>query len=133
MYGDTLVMRRRAAQLREQGDDIRALAEQLVARSDQIEWSGRAADAMRDRVRQRAAHLRETAHSHDIAAGSLEQHLAECDRLGEAIAGVERRASSLVADTRDRAGSTPEDRELAAFIPPPPGHRDWLDLELPGL
>ena len=133
MYGDTLVMRRRAAQLREQGDDIRALAEQLVARSDEIPWSGRAADAMRDRVRERAAHLRETAHAHDTAADSLEQHLAECDRLGEAIAEVERRASSLVADAREHGGSTPEDRSLVAFTPPPAGHKDWLDLELPGL
>jgi hypothetical protein len=143
MYGDTLVMRRRAAQLREQGDDIRALADQLVARSDEVAWNGRAADAMRGRVRERAAHLRETAHAHDTAADSLEQHLAECDRLGDAIAGVERRASTLVADARgriaaveasgDREGSTPEDRALAAFTPPPAGHKDWLDLELPGL
>jgi hypothetical protein len=133
MYGDTLVMRRRAAQLREQADDIRALAERLVARSDEIPWSGRAADAMRDRVRERAAHLRETAHAHDTAADSLERHLSECDRLGEAIAGVERRASSLVADARGRGGSTPEDLAIVAFTPPPTGHKDWLDLELPGL
>ena len=31
MYGDTLVMRRRAAQLREQGEDIRTMAEQLAS------------------------------------------------------------------------------------------------------
>ena len=41
MYGDTLVMRKRAAQLREQGEDIRAMAEQLVTRSDEVAWSGR--------------------------------------------------------------------------------------------
>ena len=40
-------MRRRAAQLREQGEDIRAMAEQLVTHSDEIDWAGRAADAMR--------------------------------------------------------------------------------------
>jgi hypothetical protein len=122
MYGDTLVMRKRAAQLREQGEDIRAMAEQLVTRSDEVVWSGRAADAMRERVRDRAAHLREAANAHDTAAASLEKHLAECDRLGEAIAGNERRAASLL-----------EDRAVPAFSPPPSGHKDWLTVELPGL
>ena len=152
MYGDTLVMRRRAAQLREQGDDIRAMAEQLVTHSDEVAqaggWTGRAADAMRQRVRDRAAYLRETANAHDAAAASLEKHRAECDRLTESIAGIERRASSLVADARTRiaraqaSGSeddgvrptpTSEDQALAAFSPPPPGHKDWLAVELPGL
>jgi chromosome segregation ATPase len=126
MYGDTMVMRRRAAQLREQGEDIRAMAEQLVSRSDEVDWTGRAADAMRARVRDRAAHLREAAAAHDTAAASLEQHLGECDRLGEAIRAIERRASSLVADSR-------EDQALASFTPPPAGHKDWLGVELPGL
>ncbi len=148
MYGDTLVMRRRAAQLREQGDDIRAMAEQLVTHSDEVAWSGRAADAMRERARDRAAHLREAANAHDAAAASLEKHLAECDRLGEAITGIERRAASLVTDAKTRiarieaqAGDTPdvrptptrEDQALAAFSPPPAGHKDWLTVELPGL
>jgi len=146
MYGDTLVMRRRAAQLREQGEDIRTMAEQLVTRSDEVAWTGRAADAMRDRVRERAAHLRDAANAHDVAAASLEKHLGECDRLTDSIAGIERRASSLVADARtrvDRLQSSPddavrptptrEDQALVAFAPPPSGHRDWLDVELPGL
>jgi hypothetical protein len=122
MYGDTLVMRRRAAQLREQGEDVRAMAEQLVTHSDDVAWTGRAADAMRERVRDRAAHLREAANAHDTAAASLEKHLAECDRLTEAIAGVERRAALLE-----------EDQALASFSPPPSGHKDWLTVELPGL
>jgi hypothetical protein len=148
MYGDTLVMRRRAAQLREQGEDIRAMAEQLVTHSDEVVWAGRAADAMRHRVRDRASHLRDAANAHDAAAASLEKHLAECDRLTDSIAGIERRASSLVADARTRVaraqtpgadqdgpGATPtsEDQALAAFSPPPPGHKDWLDVEMPGL
>ena len=151
MYGDTLVMRRRAAQLREQGEDIRTMAEQLVTRSDEVAqesgWTGRAADAMRDRVRERAAHLRDAANAHDVAAASLEKHLDECDRLTESIAGIERRASSLVADARTRVAglhsshdddavrptTTREDQALVAFAPPPSGHRDWLDVELPGL
>ena len=147
MYGDTLVMRRRAAQLREQGEDIRTMAEQLVTRSDEVGWTGRAADAMRDRVRERAAHLRDAANAHDVAAASLERHLGECDRLTESIAGIERRASSLVADARTRVArlqtsgdddavrptATREDQALVAFAPPPSGHKDWLDVELPGL
>ena len=151
MYGDTLVMRKRAAQLREQGEDIRAMAEQLVDHSDDVVsangWSGRAADAMRERVRDRAAHLREAANAHDAAAASLEKHVAECDRLGESISGIERRASSLVADARTRiaraehatdhggvgATATREDQALAAFAPPPSGHKEWLTVELPGL
>lgn len=150
MYGDTVVMRRRAAQLREQGEDIRTLAEQLVTRSDEVAqesgWTGRAADTMRDRVRERAAHLRDAANAHDVAAASLEKHLGECDRLAESIAGLERRASSLVADARTRVArlqrpgdddvrptATREDQALVAFVPPPSGHKDWLDVELPGL
>jgi hypothetical protein len=147
MYGDTLVMRKRAAQLREQGEDIRAMAEQLVTHSDEVAWTGRAADSMRERVRDRAAHLREAANAHDSAAASLDKHLAECDRLGEAIAGIERRASSLVADAKTRVTrlesatdaddvrptATREDQTLAAFSPPPAGHKDWLTVELPGL
>ncbi len=151
MYGDTLVMRRRAAQLREQGEDIRAMAEQLVTHSDEIAqadvWTGRAADSMRTRVRDRAAHLREAASAHDTAAASLEKHLGECDRLTESIAGIERRASSLVADARTRIArlqsaaddepvrptASREDQALSGFTPPPAGHKDWLDVELPGL
>ena len=41
MYGDTLVMRKRAGQLREQGLEIRATADQLVARSEAVPWRGR--------------------------------------------------------------------------------------------
>jgi len=147
VYGDTLVMRRRVAQLREQAEDVRQLAEALVARSDDVEWHGRAAESMHSRIRQRAAGLREAAEAHDAAASSLERHVATCDRLSDAIAGTERRVTALIADARARmaraearAGHddlhvlpTPEDRALVAFIPPPSGHRDWLDVHVPGL
>ena len=71
MYGETDVVRRHAARLREQGEDIRALADQLVSRSETLHWSGRAADAMRERVRERAARLRESAVSCRTAAACL--------------------------------------------------------------
>ena len=137
MYGDTDVMRRRAAQLREQGVDLRALADRLVARTEALGWTGRAADALRERIRDRAAHLRETAARHDTAADSLERHLLEVERLQDAIAGLECRATHLVADARTRRARVetpdPADQTLAAFTPPPSGHRDWLGVNLPGL
>ncbi len=126
MYGDTEVMRRRADALREQASDLRAAADRLVAQADAVAWSGRAADSMRDRIRERSSHLRDVAATHDDAADSLDAHVAEVDRLKEAIAEVERRVGTLLADARD-------DEALAGFVPPPAGHRDWLTLTLPGL
>ena len=140
MYGDTVVMRKRAGQLREQGADIRAAAERLVARSESLPWHGRAADAMRERVRERASHLRVAAHAHETAADSLERHLAEVERLKEAVAEAERRLGGQVAEAQQRlagtsyddAATTDHDRVVAATSLPPPGHADWLSLELPG-
>jgi septal ring factor EnvC (AmiA/AmiB activator) len=140
MYGDTMVMRKRAGQLREQGADIRAAAERLMARSEAVPWRGRAAEAMRQRVKERANHLRAAAHAHDTAADSLERHLAEVDRLKESIAEAERRLGGQVAEAehRVRASSYDEsaapdhERSLATLTLPPSGHADWLTLELPG-
>lgn len=159
MYGDTVVMRRRAGQLREQGADIRAAADRLVARSEAVPWRGRAAEAMRERVKERATHLRTAAIAHDAAADSLERHLAEVDRLKEAVAEAERRLGGQVAEaqhrleaatyadtTTDRPADRPadhtadhaaghaadHDRALSAVFLPPSGHADWLTLELPG-
>ena len=61
MYGDTAAMRKRAAQLREQGTDVRALADRLVASVEALAWTGRAANDMRARVQDRANHLRDCA------------------------------------------------------------------------
>jgi hypothetical protein len=122
MYGDTEVMRRRAAQLREQGVDIRTMADRIVAQTEGIGWTGRAAESLSHRMRERATHLRDVAARHDGAAESLEAHLLEVERLKDAIAGTERKAAALVADA-------PRDD----FTPPPPGHKDWLAVELPGL
>ncbi|GAA1150626.1 hypothetical protein [Nocardioides aquiterrae] len=119
MYGDTDVMRRRAAELREQGVDIRGLADQLVARTESVGWTGRAADTLAVRIRDRAAHLRDVAARHDTAADSLEAQLLEVDRLKEAIAQAEHRAARLSEDGVE-------------FTPPPPGHQDWLAVDLPG-
>ncbi|HEY3016352.1 MAG TPA: hypothetical protein VGJ41_14645 [Nocardioides sp.] len=147
MYGDSAAMRRRVRQLREQAVDVRALAERLVAQADAIDWQGRAADAMRERIRERAEHLRECAHRHDNAAEALDRHNGEVGRLKESISEVEHKASSLVTDAKTRVArieahddpdgvvrqATPEDRLLVDFTPPKSGHKDWLTVELPGL
>jgi len=148
MYGDADLIRRRADQLREQAVDLRGLADLLVAQTEAIPWRGRAADAMRERVRERAGHLRTAAGDHDTAADSLERHAAEVERLKEAIADVERRATTLIADARTRVARVAaaneaepdvqrvpdaDDQALADFTPPPSGHKDWLAVSLPGL
>jgi hypothetical protein len=147
MYGDSGVMRRRAAQIREQGADIRTMADQLVAQTEGIAWTGRAADAMRERIRERAAHLRQVASAHDTAADSLVHHCQQVDRLKDQIVDTERKAETLTGDARARVDQiesaddpagvrrtpSPEDQTLAAFTPPPPGHKDWLTVTLPGL
>jgi uncharacterized protein (DUF3084 family) len=149
MYGDTEVLRRRADQLREQGVDVRMLADQLVAQTERLGWTGRAAESMRLRVQERATHLRAVAGQHDTAADSLDRHAQDVTTLQDAIAERERTAGSLVADARSRIAQLEaaddgsdaavrrlpddDDTALAAFTPPPPGHKDWLSVELPGL
>ena len=148
MYGDSDVMRRRADQLREQAVDLRALADQLVAQTEGIGWTGRAAESMRERVRDRASHLRDAAAQHDTAADSLDRHVQEVDTIKDAITDTERKATTLVADARTRVARIDaaneaepdvrrvpdaDDRTLADFTPPPSGHKDWLAVTLPGL
>jgi hypothetical protein len=120
VYGDTDVMRKRGAELREQGVDLRSLADRLVARTEGVGWTGRAAEALAVRIRERASHLRGVAARHDSAADSLDAHALEVERLTDAIAATERRAQRLAEDGG------------AAFAPPPPGHKDWLAVDLPG-
>ncbi|MCB0906628.1 MAG: hypothetical protein KDB63_05860 [Nocardioidaceae bacterium] len=119
MYGDTTVMRRRVTALREQALDLRSLADRLVGQVEAIGWTGRAADAMRARIRERASQLRAVAASHDTAADALEVHLGEVDLVKDAIGDRERRAEALL-------GEAP-----AGFEAPPAGHRDWLTVDLP--
>lgn len=136
MYGEPDVLRSRVDDLREQAADVRSMADHLVARTDAMGWTGRAAAAMRARVAERAGHLRAAAAEHDSAADALSHHAQQVELLQESIADAERRVGELVADARTRADAdspTEDDRLLLAFEAPPPGHRDWLDVELPGL
>ena len=135
MYGDATAIRRLAGGLREQAGEIRTEADQLVARTDAAGWLGRAGDALRSRVRERALALRRAAALHDDAADALDRHASEVDRLQRLIEELERRVHRLVEAARDRlddwAGSWAGwfDR----FEPPPPGSRRWLEVEVPGL
>ena len=140
MYGDSAASRKRVAQLREQGGDIRAMADRLVAQAESVPWTGRAAESMRTRIKERASHLRLAAGHHDTAADSLARHAAEVDALKDAIETISHKADTLTTDVRTRAAQvdagrepTREDATLLAFAPPPAGHKDWLTVELPGL
>ena len=140
MYGDSAASRKRVAQLREQGGDIRAMADRLVAQAESVPWTGRAAESMRNRIKERASHLRLAAGHHDTAADSLARHAVEVDALKDAIETIAHKADALTSDARTRvsaadAASEPgrEDAALLAFTPPPAGHKDWLTVELPGL
>lgn len=122
MYGDTDVMRKQSGRLREQGTEIRALADQLVAQVEAVSWPGRAGDSMRERIRDRATKLREAAARHDRAADTLDTHVQLVDGLKDSIAETERRATALL-----------DDGALPRFEPPAPGHKDWLAVTLPGV
>lgn len=148
MYGDTELIRRRVSALRDQGADVKALADELVARVDGLGWSGRAAEAMRERVAERARHLRTAADRHVSAADALADHAEAVDTTTEEIAAIQARVTAMVTDAQGRIAAIatrneaydgpritpdPHDEALAAFVAPPPGHRDWLAVEIPGL
>lgn len=123
MYGDTSVIRQRSGQLREQGQDLRAVADQLVGQAEAVSWPGRAGEQMRERIRERAVHLRAVANAHETAADTLRDHGRTCENLLEEISNAERRAR------RDLEDGDPDVR--ASFTPPPAGHKDWLTVEIP--
>lgn len=140
MYGDTAVIRRLAAQMSEQGTEIRRDADRLVEASQLVLWEGRAARAMRERMAERAVALRRTADEHDGAAQALHRHADEVDRLKDLIREIARRVRGLVEGARSRLADLadgavdlvkvftpdPVDEVLASFRPPPEGHKDWL-------
>jgi hypothetical protein len=140
MYGDTEAIHGLARTMRGQGATLRAEAERLLSRAEAVPWQGLAADAMRARVRSQTGALRHTAELADHAAVALDLHADEVDRLKALIAAIERKAIALVAAARERLAGLvasvlpdPLDQLLDRFVPPPPGHRDWLLVDLPGL
>ena len=140
MYGDTEAIRGLARTMRRQGTALRSQADWLLARAEAVPWEGLAAEAMRARVRAQVGGLRRTADLADDAAVALDEHADEVDRLKSLIAAIERQAMALVTAARDRLAGLvtsvlpdPIDELLDRFVPPPPGHRDWLLVDLPGL
>jgi hypothetical protein len=140
MYGDTDAIRQLAHTMRGHGAAISAEADALLARAESTPWSGLAADAMRLRARTQVLALQRTAGLQDEAATALERHADDVDRLKALIAAIERKVMTLVSAAKDRLGGLveavlpdPMDELLARFVPPPPGHRDWLTVDLPGL
>lgn len=148
MYGDTAVIRRLAQQMSDQGTEIRSDADRLVKASELVVWEGRAAQAMRERMAERAVALRRTADEHDDAARALRHHADEVDRLKDLIREIARRVHGLIEGAKSRLASLadkaidlvkkvtpdPVDEMLSSFQPPPEGHKDWLDVpdQLPG-
>lgn len=148
MYGDTGVIRRLATQMSDQGSEIRDDADQLVSAAQLVVWEGRAAQAMRERMAERAVALRRTADEHDDAAQALRHHADEVDRLKDLIREIANRVRGLIEGARSRLADladkaldliknlTPDpiDEMLSSFQPPPEGHKDWLDVpdQLPG-
>jgi hypothetical protein len=147
MYGDTDAIRGLARTMRDQAAALRDEAGSLLTRAEAVPWQGLAADAMRLRVRGQVCSLQHTAALADTAATALDRHADEVDRLKALIAAIERKAAALVAAARDRLAGLaglaaglaegllpdPVDELLDRFVPPPPGHRDWLLVDLPGL
>lgn len=119
MYGDTEVIRAHVGRLREQAGDLRAAADGLVARADRVQWPGRAAEALRARIRDRAVALRGSAERQDQAADVLEKHVLEVERRKDVITATQRKADALAAE-----GSLPD------ITLPEPGHKGWLEVSL---
>jgi hypothetical protein len=138
MYGDTDVVRALARRLRARGADIRAEADDLLARAEAVPWSGLAAEAMRRLAREHAGGLRRCAEEHEAAADALDRHAREVDHLVEVIAAIERKVRSLLdAAVGGLAGLVGQvvpdavDHWVHDFDPPPHGSREWLDVRLP--
>ena len=135
MYGDTGTIRRLAQRMVEQGDDIRRSIDNLEQAAESVRWNGRAATAMRERLRAQARRLRRSADEHDQAARALERHADQVDRLKARIAAIADKVSGLVEGARSRLASLaddaldaidPLDKLLDDFTPPPRGHKAWL-------
>jgi NAD(P)-dependent dehydrogenase (short-subunit alcohol dehydrogenase family) len=150
MYGDTQAIRARARDLRRLADEIRWEGDTLRIRAGSVIWEGLAADAMRALATRRGSELRRVADLFDAAAAALDHHADAVETVKAVIDRIERRVRDLVSAARERLGAlaglvatagealgaiTPDplDEMLDRFVPPPPGHRDWLTVNFPGI
>lgn len=136
MYGDTDQIRRLATSMESRAEALDALVADLVGATEACVWEGVTADAMRDRVGVGTARLSSCADQHRAAAGSLRRHADSVDEAKELIARLEQRTRGLIGAAVARLDGVdvlPGDLRLARFVPPPPGHADWLRIDLPGI
>ncbi len=147
MYGDPDAIRARARELRTTAADIEVEGRLLLGLAEACPWTGFAADAVRARCDLQVVELKRCAATHLLAADALDRHADQVERLQRLIAWIEQRVHGLVAEARERlaglAGKVadvvgdlvpdPVDGVLDRFVAPPSGHRDWLDVRLPGL
>lgn len=142
VIADTTAIRHLAGLLREQADELRALATSLVCQARGAPWRGRAADAMRAGVERCADDLRTTADLHEEAAVVLLVHATAVDETVALIAAIESTVHDLVDGARHRIAGIagmigavvdPVDDLLDRFTLPPTGSLHWLDAQLPGL
>ena len=85
MLSDTTGIRHLARRWRERAAEIRAEADRLRRRVDEVRWQGRAAEAMRAAVTARIAALAGTAALHDAAADALDRHARAVDLTGGVV------------------------------------------------
>jgi hypothetical protein len=142
MDADPHQIRALARHVREQGEDVHAEADALVARCRAVGWTGVSGAAMVGRAVTHAHVLRRIAALHAAAACALDVHATAVDEALTLIAEIERRVHTAMDGARSRlkrflAGLIdavdPHDEALAAFAPPPPGSPLWLEVRLPGL
>lgn len=83
---DPDAIRRLAATMRAQAEEVRDLAGRLVRLLDTTRWTGRAADAARAQAVRRVDDLLAAAALHDRAADALGRHAAEVERCRTLLA-----------------------------------------------
>lgn len=142
MYGDPEAIRRLGHELRAQADRVDEEADLLVAEAEAVVWDGAAAGAMRAGARLQATVLRRVALAHRHAARSLDRHADRVAYLLDMIARIESMVMSALAAAKSRLADllaglldavTPLEEFLGRFVPPPPGSREWLTVQVPGL
>ncbi len=131
MTADPAAIRRLAHVLREQGADVRAEADRLVALTGAVGWQGWAGAALVARVRQQGAALRRSAARHDDAAAALERHAAVVEERLALLLATQRRVGELLDAAGALAGGLPD--LVERFVPPPPGDPGWLGVDVEAL
>jgi methyl-accepting chemotaxis protein len=105
MYGDMAVVRGNAAQLRAQGDDVRARALGIKARAEDMNWNSAAATAFRAEIGVTADALGRSAAALDSAADALAAHASAVDEVKAVIRQAQQWAAERLDEARSLAGN----------------------------